>query len=246
MLRSQMVRVAFLVLLVATLATSASAQFPDKYTNLQVLPKDTSKDDLQAMMRNFTFALGVRCDFCHVQGADKKLDFASDGKEEKKTARLMMQMAAAINHDYMNKLGKSDSVRVECITCHRGLTVPRPLKDVLAQAIDSHGIDAAIATYHDLRKQYFGSGQYDFGETQLDQLTEMLLHKNQNKEAVAIMELNFAENNATSLYSYHMLAMAHQANGENQKALEDFRKDLQAHPEDSWAKSQIDELSKPK
>ena len=35
--------------------TPAAAQFPDKFTNLQVLPKDISKNDLQAPMRGFAF-----------------------------------------------------------------------------------------------------------------------------------------------------------------------------------------------
>ena len=226
-------------------AGTAGAQFPDTYTNLQVLPKETSKSELQATMRGFAFALGVRCEYCHMQNANKEFNYAADDKNTKKTARVMLQMVAAINHDYMSKIGKEEPVRVECATCHHGLTKPRQLKAVLAEAIDNRGIDGAVALYHDLRKQYYGSGQYDFGELPLNQLTETLLAKKQNKEAVAIMEMNFAENNPTSVYSYHVLAMAHQANGEIDKAIADYRKVVELHPDDDWAKSQIDALSKP-
>ena len=59
-----------LVLFLLT-AIPASAQIPDKFTNLQVLPKDTSKADLQSSMRKFAFALNVRCPYCHVEKADK-------------------------------------------------------------------------------------------------------------------------------------------------------------------------------
>jgi len=226
--------------------TPAMAQFPDKFTNLQVLPKDTSKNDLQATMRGFAFALNVRCPYCHVQKADMKMDFLADDKDTKKTARVMLQMLATINRNYVSKIGKPAPVQVECVTCHHGLTQPRQLNAVLAETIEKQGIDGAIKQYRDLRSQYYGTGQYDFGETPLNQLAESLLAKKKNKEAVAIMEMHFAANNPTSVWSYHMLAMSHQANGEIEKAIADYGKAFELHPDDSWAKQQIDALSKPK
>lgn len=223
--------------------TPAMAQFPDKFTNLQVLPKDISTHDLQATMRDFAFALNVRCPYCHVQKADMKMDFASDDKDPKKTTRIMLQMVTAINHDYVSKIGEPSPVQVECATCHRGLTQPRLLNAVLAETIEKQGIDGAIKQYHDLRSQYYGTGQYDFGMTPLNQLTESLLAKSKNKEAVAVMEMNFAANNPTDVWSYHMLAMSHQANGEIEKAKADYSKVFELHPDDSWAKQQLDALS---
>ena len=35
--------------------------------NLQVLPKDTSGQDVVALMQQFTRALGVQCTYCHVE-----------------------------------------------------------------------------------------------------------------------------------------------------------------------------------
>jgi hypothetical protein len=64
-----------------------SAQFPEKFTNLKVLPKDISRQELQSTMRGFAFALNVRCEHCHVEKAGGKkfeMDFAADDKEEKK------------------------------------------------------------------------------------------------------------------------------------------------------------------
>jgi len=226
--------------------TPAVAQFPDKFTNSQVLPRDISKNDLQATMRGFAFALNVRCPYCHVQKADTKMDFPADGKDTKKTARVMLQMIAAINRDYVSKIGKPSPMQVECVTCHRGLTQPRVLNAVLAETIEKQGIDGAIKQYHDLRSQYYGTGQYDFGETPLNQLAESLLAKEKNKEAIAMMEMNFAANSPISVWSYHMLAMSHQANGEIEKAKADYSKVYELHPDDSWAKQQIDALSKPK
>src|SRR5271167_4506947 len=217
----------------------AVAQFPEKFTNLQVLPKDISRPQLESTMRSFAFALSVRCNYCHVEKSDGKkveMDFAADDKDTKKTARVMLQMVAAINGDYMSKLAPTPSIQVQCITCHHGLTLPRTLNSVLAEAMQQKGIDAAVSLYHDLRQKYYGGGQYDFGETSLNQLSESLLAQKKNREALTIMELNFNANHPDSVWSYHMLALAHQANGLIPEAIADYRKVLELHPDDDWAK----------
>jgi tetratricopeptide (TPR) repeat protein len=234
---------------IAFWAAAATAQFPDKFTNLQVLPKDISRAELQSTMRSFAFALGVRCNFCHVEKTEGKkvqLDFPADEEETKKTARVMLQMVAIINQDYIGKLSIQPPVRVQCVTCHHGLTQPRTLNSVLDEAIDQKGVEAAMALYRDLRQKYYGSGQYDFGETSLNQLSESLLAQKKNKEALAIMEMSFDSNHPDSVWSYHMLAQAHLANGLTEKAIADYRKVLEVHPDDDWAKEQIQTLSKPK
>lgn len=225
-----------------------AGQIPDKFTNLKVLPKDISKQELQSTMRGFAFALGVRCEHCHVEkkAPDKGLDFAADDKDEKKTARVMLQMVAAINHDYISKVPKTAPIQVQCVTCHHGLTQPQPLNAVLAATLEKDGLDKTVALYHELRGKYYGSGQYDFGETSLNQFTESLLAGKKNGDALAIMELNFAENHPDSVWSYHVLAMAHQANGQTDKAIADYRKALALHPDDKWAKEQLDSLAAPK
>jgi len=228
--------------------TPTSAQFPDKFTNLKVLPKDISKSDLQATMRGFAFALGARCEHCHVQNPDKSMDFPSDQKETKVTARQMLQMVAAVNRDYIAKVKDPDHTpyQVECATCHHGLTQPRQLKSVLADDLAQHGAPHALALYDELRGKYNSTGAYDFGEATLNQLTESLLAQNKNQEALAFMEKNFAANHPDSVWSFHMLAMAHQANGQMDKALTDYRKVLELHPDDTWAAKQIEALSAPK
>jgi tetratricopeptide (TPR) repeat protein len=230
----------------------AFAQIPEKFTNLKVLPKEISKHELETTMRGFAFALGVRCEHCHVEKKPPEhgLDFPADDKDAKKTARVMLQMVAAINHDYITKVVKTPPdttvIQVQCVTCHHGLTQPRPLSAVLAESLEKDGFEKTIALYHELRGKYYGSGQYDFGETSLNQLTESLLAKKKNADALAIMDLNFAENHPDSVWSYHMLAMTHQANGQIEKAIADYRKVLELHPDDVWAKQQIETLSKSK
>jgi tetratricopeptide (TPR) repeat protein len=230
--------------------TPAAAQFPDKFTNLKVLPKDISKHDMESTMRSFAFALGVRCEHCHVEkkAPEKGLDFPADDKDAKKSARVMLQMVAAINHDYISKVPKTPpdmpAIQVQCVTCHHGLAQPRQLNAVLAESLENDGLEKTIALYRELRGKYYGGAQYDFGETSLNQLTESLLAKKKNADALAIMDLNFAENHPDSVWSYHMLTMTHQANGQIDKAIADYRKVLELHPDDTWAKQQIEALSK--
>src|SRR5215472_8432152 len=131
---------------VLLICTAAQGQFPDKFTNLKVLPKDISKQELQSTMRGFAFALSVRCEHCHVEkmAPEKGFDFPSDDKEAKKTARIMLQMVAAINRDYVAKIEKADKaspIHVECVTCHHGLTQPQPLNAVLAESLDKEGLE---------------------------------------------------------------------------------------------------------
>jgi tetratricopeptide (TPR) repeat protein len=195
-------------------------------------------------------ALGVRCDHCHVEkkAPEHGFDFAADDKEPKKTARVMLQMVSAVNHEYISKVPKTPpdtaAIQVQCITCHHGLTQPQPLSAVLAESLAKDGLEKTVALYRELRSKYYGSGQYDFGETSLNQVTESLLAKKQNSDALAFAELNFSQNHPDSPWSYHMLAQAHEANGQMEKALADYRKVLELHPDDRWAKQQIETLSK--
>src|ERR1700746_2837753 len=92
---------------IAFWAMPTAAQFPEKFSNLKVLPKDISRAELQSTMRGFAFALGVRCEHCHTEkagGGKFEMDFAADDKEAKKTARVMLEMVAAINRDYISKV----------------------------------------------------------------------------------------------------------------------------------------------
>jgi hypothetical protein len=105
---------------------------PSPPTNLQVLPKEIPLKQLIQTMRGFTMGLGVRCQHCHMfKGSDPNdlstFDFASDEKEPKKIARAMIQMATAINIDYLKNVGEPRSpgeLKVTCYTCHRGETKP--------------------------------------------------------------------------------------------------------------------------
>jgi hypothetical protein len=100
-------------------------------TNLQVLPKDISHEDLMKLMHSYTGALGVHCSFCHMQDpATHHMDFASDAKPEKGFARIMIKMTRNINAEYLTQIHDPDATpeqkEVTCGTCHRGMMMPEP------------------------------------------------------------------------------------------------------------------------
>ena len=228
-----------------TLLTCLSyAQMPEKFTNLQYFPKDIAKKDLMQTMRTFSFSLGVRCEFCHVEGQDKKTDFASDAKQEKQTARAMLKMVDDINKSYIANLGKASAIQVQCVTCHRAVSRPQPINALLLETIEKKDVKAAITEYNDLRTKYYGSARYDFTETPLNQLSESLMAKDRAKDAAAIMEMNLELNKPVSNWTYSVLAMAHKQAGEKEKAKTDFEGILSRQPDNKWAKEQLEEINK--
>ena len=233
-----------IVIAVALLViVQATAQVPDKFTNLQFFPKDISKSELTSTMRGFSFSVGVRCEYCHQQNENKKIDFASDAKPEKLTARAMLKMVSAINGDYLAKLPEgAPSTKVECVTCHRGLAKPRQIAAVMSATLNDKGLDAAVSQYRELRKKDYGSAQYDFSEVPLNQLTESLLSAKKTKDAAAFMDMNSELNSPLSLWGAHLLGMAHRANGDVDGAIAAFEKAVELSPSDDWAKQQIEEL----
>lgn len=96
-----------------------------QFKNIQVL-KDVPASQLIPGMRYITNALGVQCNFCHVEG-----NFAADDKQEKQTARKMMTMLFAIN---ANNFGGRPEV--SCFTCHQGHSEPMGVPALPAEAVE--------------------------------------------------------------------------------------------------------------
>jgi Photosynthetic reaction centre cytochrome C subunit len=96
-----------------------------KPSNLKVLPKDISISDLTTLMQQYNDQLGVECGYCHVAvPGTRRLDFVSDAKPEKATARIMMTMTDELNSKYIGNLPTGSDMKVTCGTCHRGHAMP--------------------------------------------------------------------------------------------------------------------------
>jgi hypothetical protein len=95
------------------------------FHNLQVLPQNITRDELLTTMRGFRQALGVKCSYCHAPKPDdpNELEYRSDAKQEKRSARTMLRMLNTINNQYVARV-EDVYTRASCWTCHRGKTQP--------------------------------------------------------------------------------------------------------------------------
>ena len=231
----------------------ARAQIPERFTNLEVLPKDVSRADLVQTMREWATALGVRCVHCHKGGNPDTLegvDFPSDEKWEKRTARSMFRMVRALNADYVGKIEtrpvRADAptparVTVACITCHRGLARPETLDAVLDRVLRAEGPEAAVRSYKELRSQYLGRGSYDFSERPVNGLAERLMREGRNREAALLLEAS-AEFNPEAAWLQHLLGEARLAEGDRPRALAAFTRALALNPQNSQTRKRLEGL----
>lgn len=213
------------VVTLALFPAAVRAQIPDEFTNLEVLPEDISRAELIATMRGFALGLGVRCSYCHVGEEGQPLseyDFAADDKPEKRKARFMLEMVRDLNGERLPRLAEVASrvdppLRVECVTCHRGLAVPRQIGDLMAQKIAAEGVEAGIAEYRRLRDEYYGSASYDFGERPLVELGGELADGGSPEAALAVFALAL-EYVPESVQALVGTARVHMARGETEEA----------------------------
>jgi len=169
-------------------------QAPWKGENLQYFPKDISREALTQRMREFSFALGVRCQYCHSGGNGitfEGVSFGSDEKPAKAKARAMLRMVEQINTVALAQLPSRAEPRVvvECSTCHRGVAIPKSLQTTLFEIAKADGVPAAIAKYRDLRRNAI-LGQYNFGEWEINELARRLAESGNVQGAIDVLEMN--------------------------------------------------------
>lgn len=95
-------------------------------SNLQVLPKGMTAEQVHSIMHHWSGDLGVHCNYCHAtDSATGHLNFASDANPMKDRARIMAKMNHTINTDYLAQLtNPAPEHDVNCGTCHRGMAKP--------------------------------------------------------------------------------------------------------------------------
>jgi hypothetical protein len=216
---------------------------PPPMTNLQFFPKDTPRPVIIQNMRQFSFALGVRCDHCHVdEGQGGRQDFASDEKIPKVKARAMLQMTKQINEDLLAKIPERTHppVNVSCYTCHHGLVKPETLGDRLQAAATAGGGDSAVAELKLLRESAV-FGRFDVSEWGVTEAARSLAGAGKRKEAIAIQNANagFHPESSGILSS---LAELHVADGDTAAAIGILKKLVAKEPENRRAKGMLERL----
>ena len=96
--------------------------------------------NLLAEMQGYATALGVACEHCHTAPAN-----SPEPQPKKDIARQMIAMTRDLNARVQLVTGKpaNEAVRVECATCHRGVTIPKPLGQVLSETLQQQDFEAA-------------------------------------------------------------------------------------------------------
>lgn len=246
----QGIRVALSVILLPLTAASLAAQGkfpPDSLTNLQVIPKGTPVQQVIGMMRGFTIALGVRCQYCHLgeEGAPlTSFNFASDEKRTKKTARIMIKMMSEINGEHLSQVPDPPApvAEVRCITCHRGVTRPLVLAELIGYTVNTAGLDSAIRTYKALREKYYGRAAYDFGEPSLAEAAGGLIRASKWDDALGLLKLN-EEHFPRSASAQNQLGEFYRQRGDTAAAIVRFKMALERDPSDQQAQGRLRQLS---
>ncbi len=260
------------LLALALTSVPVAAQIPDEFTNLQVMSEDISRRELVGTMRGFTRALGVRCTYCHtvsddLEGPDD--DFASDDKETKVAARIMMTMVAAINDDHLHELphehapaaaehedepgaeeheheapeptpAAAQHREVGCITCHSGTTRPATLVQELTWAAQDGGLDALQARYAELREEYFGRGAYNFGPRSLRDVAQALVREDAEM-AMAVVDMNL-EYHPEYVQSWLLKGQINAFEDNIEAAIEAYERSLELAPDNPPAVEALERL----
>lgn len=235
---------AVVALLLLTGAAYAQGPAEEAPKNLKVLPKDWTRAQVVNVMQNFTAALGVGCNHCHVMNQGSPPDFASDDKKEKDMARAMMHIATDLNARLPKDLGMpaAETTRIGCITCHRGVPQPKQLSEILAKTSAEKGFAAAAAQYSDLKQKYYGAQAYDFSESGLIATAQPLV-QNRTDEALQFLQLNL-QTFPQSARTYVVMAQAQQAKKDTAGAIASLEKALKIDPQNAQARRTLDQLKK--
>ncbi len=219
------------------------AQIPDSFTNLKVLPKDTPKRELVARMRGFAGALGVRCNYCHVGEDPNSLqgyDFASDEKETKRVARVMLQMVSEINGRLLPATGREHLIEVGCVTCHHGVQEPQTLDKILLEEAEKGGATAAAARYRELREKYYGTAAYDFSVRTLGTVAETMSQEQQNVDGGIEMMKLAVEFEPKSAMGHVQLGRLYMAKRDKAAAIASIEQALALEPDNEFAKQMLE------
>jgi len=195
-------------------------------------------------MQQVAAALGVECGYCHanLEQRDRPTPLTASGKPRFEVAREMFLMVDEINRSAQAATGKTatEATRVQCVSCHRGVAIPKQLSEVLTATAVQQGPAAAAAQYRELRTRYYGRQAYDFSDQSVATFIERLA-RIRPEAAVALIQVNLEYYPQSSL-SYLVLGFAQTQTFEYYGAMESFRKALELDPTNNSARGRLAQL----
>jgi tetratricopeptide (TPR) repeat protein len=190
--------------------------------------------DMQAIAR----ALGVSCDYCHNAARE-----SGAAEPKKEIARQMIAMTRELNARVRQVTGDA-SAKVECVTCHRGVPIPRQLGDIIADTLRAQGADAAVAQYRELRHRFYGRDAYDFSAEALADFADRIVASRPD-DAIALMKLNL-EYNPKSARSYAIIGYAYTRKFDDETAVVYYKKALEIEPNNGVIQGRLASLASSK
>jgi tetratricopeptide (TPR) repeat protein len=221
----------------ATLVPASYAQDSSSPSVPAPVAKAAPQVDRIAQMQSIAQSLGVTCNYCHSAPRG-----SGEPEPKKAIARAMMDMTDDINARLRAATGKpaGQVTEIQCAYCHRGVSIPKPITDVVWQTTREQNVAAAVEQYRDLRKRYFGRSTYDFGEEPLIGLAQQISNGRAD-DAIALMKLNL-EYYPQSVRSYLALSYAQTRKLDDTAAIASLEKALEIEPENGTVKGRLEQL----
>ena len=138
---------------------------------------------------------------------------------------------------------KDNSGTVTAMNFHQTFRIPKGkcAALVLEKEIESSGLTTAIEKYKEIKLKY--SDEFVFTERGLNSLGYKLIGKDKIDEAIAVFQLNVNEH-PESFNVYDSIGEAFMIKGENELAIQNYKKSLELNPNNENARKKLSELAK--
>ncbi|HEY2844246.1 MAG TPA: photosynthetic reaction center cytochrome c subunit family protein [Bryobacteraceae bacterium] len=192
--------------------------------------------DIMPLMQEIVQGLGVQCEYCHSAPRGSGLP-----EPKKDIARQMIAMTREINARVQTATGKSaDAAQVRCVTCHRGVPIPKQLSEIILQTLREKGVSAAAAQFRDLHTRFYGRATYDFGEDTLIAIAQPLA-SGKPDDAIALLQLNL-EFYPQSGKTYGAIGYAYTRKYDDATAITFLEKAVALDPSNGVIRGQLEQL----
>jgi tetratricopeptide (TPR) repeat protein len=188
-------------------------------------------------MQEIVQGLGVQCEYCHSAPRG-----SGQPEPKKDIARQMIAMTRDLNTRVQAATGKpaAQTVQVKCVTCHRGVPIPKQLSEIVLQTLREKGVTAAASQYRDLHEHFYGRAAYDFGEDTLIGVAQPLA-AGKPDDAIALLKVNL-EFFPQSAKTYAAIGYAYTRKYDDPTAITYYEKSVELDPNNGVIRGQLEQL----
>jgi hypothetical protein len=139
-----------------------------------------------------------------------------------------------------NSTGSVDDIGTNILNANSPIQkIKKSIASELRSIIDEKGIDAGVTAYKKLKKE--SQDEYDFGETELNSLGYSYMGNDQLDIAITLFELNI-ESYPKAFNVYDSMGEAYMARGDNEQAIENYKKSVEINPANDGGIAKLKEL----